>query len=61
MLSSGRSVLLLQVKLDMQMSGAMKAEIRQNVIAALLVLLERAPLVHRNYILDDVKCAFHVF
>lgn len=43
------------------MSGAMKAEIRQNVIAALLVLLERAPLVHRNYILDDVKCAFHVF
>jgi hypothetical protein len=38
------------------MDVAMKAKIRQNVNAALQVLLERAPLVQRNYVLDDVKC-----
>lgn len=40
------------------MAAAMKAQIRQNVDAALQVLLERAPLVQRNYILDGVKYVF---
>eukprot|EP00884_Botryococcus_braunii_P010766 jgi/Botrbrau1/19691/Bobra.0003s0052.1 len=46
---------LLRVNLDPQMTISSKAKTRADVNSALQALMERAPAVQRNYILDDVN------